>query len=54
MRCPFTDPEFTLPIDVPCPVCGATGSLEDFVDGVGLSICMDAIVDDDASERPAD
>ena len=25
MKCPWEDEEFDLPLDVPCPVCGAKG-----------------------------
>jgi len=24
-ECPFTDPEFEIPLSYPCPVCGALG-----------------------------
>ena len=36
-ECPFIDPEYTLPLDKKCPVCGATGSIED------AEMCIDAI-----------
>lgn len=26
-KCPFDDPEYTLPVSEPCPVCGAKGDL---------------------------
>ncbi len=54
MRCPFLDPEFTLPIDVPCPVCHATGHPEDFLEGAGFAICMEANDDDNADMEEAD
>jgi hypothetical protein len=24
-ECPFNDPAYSLPVDVPCPLCGALG-----------------------------
>ncbi len=24
-KCPFIDPEFVMPVEEPCPVCGMTG-----------------------------
>ena len=36
VKCPWQDPEWTLPIDTPCPVCGCTGaSMECFDKCVG-------------------
>lgn len=28
MKCPFIDPKFQLPIEEPCPICGALGNQE--------------------------
>ena len=36
LSCPFADRAFSLPIDTPCPVCGAKGnSMEPFEKCVG-------------------
>lgn len=32
MKCPFEDPEFDIPVNEPCPVCGALGTNPEEVD----------------------
>jgi hypothetical protein len=32
-KCPFLDEDFDLDIDEPCPVCGVTGRLSEWMDG---------------------
>jgi len=37
--CPFEDPEYVIPIETPCPVCGMTGFeplVEDKCVGMGV------------------
>lgn len=34
--CPFADPKYTLPLNTPCPTCGALGSNMD-----GFTKCVD-------------
>lgn len=37
-KCPFTDPKFDIPMDEPCPVCGAYGYQDpDYI----YTICVD-------------
>jgi len=40
--CPFLDPEFEMPKEESCPVCGATGRWEDFYNEEATKRCHEA------------
>lgn len=39
IKCPFIDPSYKLPINTPCPVCGMTGNIEDWVGSEAEKLC---------------
>ena len=41
-KCPFSDPEFNLDVDTPCPVCGATGHIADWINSDASKKCEEA------------
>lgn len=48
-KCPFLDPEFEMLLDEPCPICGATGRLGDWINTEAIELCEKAskVIDDE-------